>query len=214
MFTIEQFDRLHTLWDGRAKNVQDVCATCGICCHKTDKGYFPGEGAYLEHKTGYAGTNYALHDGRCTCNVLPAKAIICKIFPMTIKADIRGWELINGKMNDGYTTKCASLQYTTESVFQMMDFLNYLFSDAENRMYWFAAFNLDYESDNIRAAYADHGHRINKPTAENIAFHKAMFLEYPDDLNGLYHYKPAANNYKDELNTYFATPVITINGSV
>lgn len=207
MFTSTQFDFLHSLWDGKAKNVANVCGNCGICCYKSDKGYFPGEGAYLQERSGYQGTNYALHDGRCTCYVLGVKAIICKLYPLIIKTDARGWELIEGKLNDAYTTKCNTLDFKGDQ--NLVKFLDYLFSDVENRMFWFMSFNLDYEAEAIQVAFKEHGKKVNSAEAEMRAIHNAMFLDF-DDLALVYKYRPAKNSYKvinSDLVTSFGTAI-------
>lgn len=132
MFTFEQFNTLHSIWDGKASNVSEVCGKCGICCDQIVKTLIPGEYEYLESITGQKNTYWA--GSGCLCAETNAKPVICKVFPISVMVDYSGWCILPDRM-DGYSTMCRKLDFAQEWP-KIKEFLSYLFSDADNRLHW------------------------------------------------------------------------------
>lgn len=166
MFTFAQFDYLHSLWDGRPENT-NVCSSCGLCC-PTEKALFPGEYGYLVHKTGQK--NAAWFSNGCLCMEAgnTVKAVICKLYPLTIRADIKSFILDEG-FDAAYTNKCSELKFNIKT---LRPFLSYLFRDVDNRLFWALNYNFSDVSAMVMERFKLHGLPITSREADL----RAMFI--------------------------------------
>lgn len=172
MFSFEDFDKLHSLWDGRTDNTSEICSSCGLCCNNVEKTLFPGEYEYMVYKTGQHNANW-MSKG-CLCHILKdkVKPVICKIFPLRIRCDHTGYYIEKSYWKD-YTNNCEQLDFKPVKE-NLLDFLDYLFSDYQNRLFWSYSFNFYELLPFAKKAYKDHGFSI-KPSemSERLLHHLA-----------------------------------------
>lgn len=125
MFSFEQFDKLHSLWNGIPLN-SNICKDCKyLCCNKTNKFLFPNEFAYISK---YSNIDISKDkefcgNGGCICMHSNVKSVICKIYPLRIHEDL------SFHIDNYYSSLCEQLIYDNEN---RLIFLKYLFSDADN----------------------------------------------------------------------------------
>lgn len=126
MFTVQQYEHLHSLWDGGAENYKEVCHNCFACCHDTEKIIYPGEAQYLLEKTGQHSNDWRSND--CMCKLAGAKLVFCKMYPMRINVTLEGkWEYVG--LDEFLSNNCASLVFEKDN---FREFVDYLFTDIHN----------------------------------------------------------------------------------
>lgn len=174
MFTFEQFDKLHSIWDGKAKNF-DVCCSCGRCCDNWVKSLFPNEYEYLKERTGQINSKWVSHG--CLCNEigLNIKSIICKIYPLFFEVTRKDWKLLmheDGKPHYDYgTSHCLTLDYDIDKV---NEFASYLFSDEDNRLFYSLRYREHYEEVVIKE---NKGIKMDKEDIIIQSFYKILNVE-------------------------------------
>lgn len=181
MFTKAQFEHLQSLWDG-VSATPEVCVSCkGLCCNNIEKTLIPGEYEYVKGTLNYENSLWVSKG--CLCHSVPYKPVICKTFPLDIKADITGYRIMP-ELSDAYTTNCKAITFNQEV---LKDYLDYLFSDIDNRIFWAFTFSVPFVKDNLKKAFLGHGHKISDQEAELRAVYKLTKVPY-DDKDGLFEY--------------------------
>lgn len=134
MFTFKQFEKLNSLWDGKAINGDKICKSCGLCCNNTEKSLFPGELEYLQQKTGQSNSLWCSHN--CLCYDLKdiVKPVICKIYPLRLIVDRNSWYVFKDNYSY-YSDLCLDLEYDLENK-DMKAYFDFLFSDIDNRLHF------------------------------------------------------------------------------
>lgn len=152
MFTFEEFEHLNSLWDGKVANAK-VCASCGACCDNKTKTLFPGEAQYLYEKTGI--NNSLWVSSGCLCYDIKdvVKPVICKLYPTFLKVDITGYEIVK-KAEPYYSNNCTKLKINYEA---MTPYLDYLFSDIDNRIFYIMTFCLDELKTLVKDTFKEKG---------------------------------------------------------
>lgn len=181
MFTPSNFEALNSLWDGRAKNVSAVCGTCGVCCPNCEKALLPGEHDYLRLASGGKVDNPSFNYEDCACYRLGVKPVICKTFPLMIDVDITGYHVsFDGQeFSDHYSNNCHKLDFDPEKVYP---FLDYLFSDFQNRLWWFWNYGLENGLvDFAKEQFKPHGFKYSKAELSEIML--AIAFKFPDNEN-------------------------------
>lgn len=144
MFTEENFEILNSLWDGTLPNSRSVCSTCGSCCHNMEKTLFPGEYGYLVTKTGQRNTEWKSMG--CLCMQLgnKYKPVICKVFPFILAVPLTGVVVIDFEISkSAYSSNCSKLEVDVATKLKMQAYINYLFSDIHNRIFYLLTFCKD-----------------------------------------------------------------------
>lgn len=130
---------LYSLWDGFAANTKEICGSCGVCCHRTEKPFLPGEFEYVKQLSGV--DNFAWSSDGCLCQKTGVKPVICRTYPLMIDVDLTGW-YVTGLFYGGYTGTCKTLDFTPSEIWEKITaFLDYLFSFQEIRTWWFLSYN-------------------------------------------------------------------------
>lgn len=186
MFTSEQFEELHSLWDGTCSNVKEVCGNCGACCHNEDKTLYPGEYAYLVEKTGQHNTLW--NSVGCLCmQVKVVKPIICKTFPLDFIVNFSGDIVINWDVEtDYYSSNCKKLIYTASDRQKAQKFFDYLFSDVQNRLLFLLKFKLEDMIVEEKKMLGELGHKMPYKDIQERVMYKICGLDLKEHLS---HYK-------------------------
>jgi len=192
MFNVEQWRECHKIWDGNAKNVEAVCYSCGACCNMSEKLLFPGENDYLKDEafknTGKEVDNPAWMFQHCACHTYQAKPVICKMYPLEVVVDRSGYTIHFRKdeYDTFYSGRCQELEINEEGALAFFDFL---FSDYDNRLWWFYHDTLtNFGPAAKKQVKANHGFNFSLPEVEWHLFELGM-LGYNKNQN-LYNYVP------------------------
>lgn len=170
MFSVEQFEYLHSLWDGGASNVDEVCATCFACCDNTEKIIFPGEAQYLLEKTGQHSSDWRSEG--CMCKKVGTKLVFCKMYPMRVSVDLNGkWNFLG--IDYGYISdNCKNLLFENSNFEKFLDFL---FTDIHNILFHKLYTELDDEI--VKLEKMQENQRLTMPVDE---------VAYMNLLNSVY----------------------------
>lgn len=144
MFSEKDYTKLNSIWDGCLTNGSKVCSNCGACCHNTDKTLFPNEYAYLENNTGQSNTGWRSLGCLCMTIDKGIKPVICKVFPMQVKVTLDGKISLDKNIGPSeYSNNCKKLTITDKDRSKVMKYLEFLFSDIHNRVFYILNFQLD-----------------------------------------------------------------------
>lgn len=138
MFKIEDYNKLHKIWDGSfSPDSSKLCASCGMCCHNTSKTLFPNEYNWLVKKTGQHNTEWKSFGCLCYSLKTNYKPVICKTFPLDFSFTLTGpIKLERVIQHSFYTNKCGELTLTDENFEKAQKFLDFLFSNPLNRAWY------------------------------------------------------------------------------
>lgn len=194
MFTVDKFDKLNAIWDGKLSNGETVCGSCkGMCCHNTDKILFPNEYDYLVKKTGQMNSQW--RSVGCLCYELGKikpelgkfKPVICKLFPLQFEMTLTGPVKLDMTIPvSDYTDNCSKLIISDEDAVKINKWLTYLFSDIYNRFYYLHQLTapglIDDEKEIIRNMGKDPDEIPDEEINER-ALYKALGLPIKDHLS-------------------------------
>ena len=148
MYTEKDFSHLHTLWDGKADNANTLCAACGACCHNNEKTLFPGEYEYALKITGQNNPSWCSPGCLCYSTKDLYKPIICRIFPLSIEVTLETHKILWEDPTKSVDSKnCLKLIYTKAQRELADAYVDYLFSDIHNRLFYLFQFSLQENID-------------------------------------------------------------------